>query len=240
MLKNHPIYSPLFGQQGMHICHLNVRSILNKIDEIKKLLSNKNIQIMTISESWLLPSINNSEISIEGYNIIRQDRNQQKTKNNRKKYKRSGGIISYIRNDIIIETEKWKHLNSNDCNLEAQWFTCKLPCLSDMIICNMYRPPNGNKTSFINYVIELINVLKNVNKKEVYMLGDVNIDLNCKDIYTKMLLDSMKLCKLMQKITENTRICKIKKSLLDHIYTNSQKIIAQGTGPVNISDHMLV
>ena len=104
----------------------------------------------------------------------------------------------------------------------------------------MYRPPNGNKTSFINYWLELVNPLKNINKKEVYALGDVNIDVKIHDNYTKMLLDTMRLCKLIQQIDVSTRLCKTKCTLLDHIYTNSKNVISKGTGPMNISDHLLV
>ena len=74
----------------------------------------------------------------------------------------------------------------------------------------------------------------------MYALGDVNIDVKIHDNYTKMLLDTMRLCKLIQQIDVSTRLCKTKCTLLDHIYTNSKNVISKGTGPMNISDHLLV
>ena len=135
---------------------------------------------------------------------------------------------------------KFKKINTNSCNLEAQWFTCKLPCFTEFIICNLYRPPQGNKTQFINYWLELVNPLKNINKKEVYVLGNTNICLKSNDNYSKMLIDTMKLCKLTQQIKDSTRLCKTKPTLIDHIYANSTKILSSSTAPINLLDHMLV
>ena len=72
--SKHPLNSAMYGYQGLHICHLNVRSLLNKLHEIKKILKNKNLQILTISESWLADTISSNEVYIEGYNFYRQDR----------------------------------------------------------------------------------------------------------------------------------------------------------------------
>ena len=46
---NHPLNSAMYGYQGLHFCHLNVRSLINKMHEIKRFLKNKNVQILTIS-----------------------------------------------------------------------------------------------------------------------------------------------------------------------------------------------
>ena len=84
-LADHPISSNLYGKQGIHICHLNVRSIVNKLSQIKSLLKNSNIHFLGISESWCNEKITNNELAIENYNLVRQDRN---FKANRKKEKK--------------------------------------------------------------------------------------------------------------------------------------------------------
>ena len=239
-IADHPISSSLYGKQGIHICHLNVRSILNKISQIRSLLKNNNIQFLAISESWCSEKISNNEIQVDNYNIVRQDRSFKANKK-RKKNRRSGGLIIYVREDIAIDTKKFSHMNSNTIDNEALWISCKIPKVNEFIIGNFYRPPQGNKTNFINYLLDKVQpTIKNINKKEVFLIGDFNIDLKNKDNIGRMLLDTMKICNLSQKINVSTRLCGKKCTLLDHIYTNSCNIIGQGTGPLNISDHLLI
>ena len=52
-----------------------------------------NAAIIGITESKIDSAIFDTEISIEGYNIIRKDRNRH-----------GGGVVCYIRNDIIALT----------------------------------------------------------------------------------------------------------------------------------------
>ena len=54
--------------------HLNLRSLLPKIDEIRNFMSVSNFDIFAVSESWLNDTIIDSEIAIEGYQVYRKDR----------------------------------------------------------------------------------------------------------------------------------------------------------------------
>ena len=236
-ITHHPLNSTLYGHQGFHICHLNCMSLLSKLDQIKRLLRNKVVQIMTLSESWLSPSISDEELFIEGYKLIRQDRGFtiKKKKNNKKtKNRRSGGVCMYIRDDIIVNVNSYKHLNSNNQNLESHWVECKLDFMKNIVIGNFYRPPNGNQTFFINHILDISKTIGNIKNKEVYVLGDININLKEKTNISNLLIESMKLCKLIQIINVPTRLGKTKNTLLDHIYTNCNPIQAKGTGPMSI------
>ena len=237
--KKHPLNSAMYGYQGLHICHLNVRSLLNKLHEIKKFLKNKNVQILTISESWLADSINSNEVYIEGYNLFRQDRSYKINKKN-KKNKRAGGLCFYIRDDIVVDINSLSSWNRNCIDIEAMWVKCKFDSIKDLIIGNFYRPPKGNKTKFINYLIDLSNDIKTYHSTEMYLLGDINICLKNKDNVSNLLIDCMKICGLTQIIDKSTRLGNVRNSLLDHIYTNSKNICNKGTGFINISDHMLI
>ena len=52
--------------RGLKIAHLNVRSILNKMDDVRSLTHNKRFDIFTFSETWLNPSIKDSKLNIPG------------------------------------------------------------------------------------------------------------------------------------------------------------------------------
>jgi hypothetical protein len=53
---------------------LNARSLLPKIDELTALLSANDIDLVAITESWLNKDIDNSLLSISGFNLFRKDR----------------------------------------------------------------------------------------------------------------------------------------------------------------------
>ena len=63
------------NQRGSSFLHLNVRSLLSKIAEIKQILNEyKGIQMLAVTETHLSTQIHDSEIAIDGYTIFRKDR----------------------------------------------------------------------------------------------------------------------------------------------------------------------
>ena len=76
---NHQLTENLkvFKNRGLHFIHLNLNNILSKIDELREIVIASNAKVVGITESKLDDSINLCEICIEGYNIIRRDRNRK-------------------------------------------------------------------------------------------------------------------------------------------------------------------
>lgn len=73
--------------KGMRIVHANVRSLLCHFDEVKLDLLDGPLHIVVCSETWLHPNISDNLISVNGYNLIRLDRELAGKKHGRK----SGG-----------------------------------------------------------------------------------------------------------------------------------------------------
>ena len=215
-IKKDPLYSHLYGNFGLQICHLNIRSIANKIDEIKNFLCNGNIQILTLSETWMDDTLNSNKYQIPGYQLIRQDRNYKINPNST--YKRSGGLGMYVRDDISVDTNTLSHINNNKKFLEVQWVILEFDNIQDIILGNFYRPPKGDMTLFTNYLTDLCTSLKKYSGHEIFAVGDFNICLSDCTNDSRILLNCMKLCKLNQIIKENTRLGNTKLSTLDHIY----------------------
>ena len=67
----------VFKNRGLHFVHLNINSLLSKIDELRELVKTSNATVVGITESKLDESINDCEIWIEGYSTIRRDRNRK-------------------------------------------------------------------------------------------------------------------------------------------------------------------
>ena len=58
---------------SVSLVHLNIRNILPKLNEISLLVSNHHPDVLTLSETWLDESICDAEVSLPGYNLLRQD-----------------------------------------------------------------------------------------------------------------------------------------------------------------------
>ena len=84
------------NHKGLLTTHLNARSIWNKIDLIRNTFINKNVDIITFSETWLTSKMPNEMIDIEGYTIVRNDRNWHEDQITQIT-KKGGGVYLYSR-----------------------------------------------------------------------------------------------------------------------------------------------
>ena len=82
------IWKP-FEKSGLHFIHININSLIPKIDEIKSIAYSTNAAIIGITESKLDEPVTNSELHINNYVLIRNDRNRK-----------GGGVTCYVREDI--------------------------------------------------------------------------------------------------------------------------------------------
>ena len=79
----------VFNNRGLHFIHLNIRSLLSKIKELRFVAKSTNAAVILVSESKLDASVLEQEISIDNYKIQFCDRN-----------KHGGGVACYIRIDL--------------------------------------------------------------------------------------------------------------------------------------------
>ena len=90
----------------LKIVHLNIRSLRSPshLTELRDWAAANKTDVITISETWLNTPVTNSEVSIDGYKLYRQDRLR----------KRGGGVCAYIRKDITVTVLKdISHLSKN-------------------------------------------------------------------------------------------------------------------------------
>ncbi|CAB3999980.1 Hypothetical predicted protein [Paramuricea clavata] len=64
-----PYADDLPKARGFKVAHLNVRSLVNKLDDISHLVRSKSFDIFSVSETWLNPTILDTEIDIPGYTL---------------------------------------------------------------------------------------------------------------------------------------------------------------------------
>jgi hypothetical protein len=75
-------------------CFFNARGLLGKLDELKVVASELDLDVIGIAETWLTAEIDNAEIALEGYKVLRKDRSEIKTG-------KHGGVMMYIRENIV-------------------------------------------------------------------------------------------------------------------------------------------
>lgn len=73
----------------MNLIHININILISKIDELRQIAKLSRATIIGISESKLDYSILDSEVLIDGYDLLRCDRNRQ-----------GGGGAFYMKKDI--------------------------------------------------------------------------------------------------------------------------------------------
>ena len=74
---------------GLKMAHLNVRSILPKIEQLRIMTQQSGVDILAVCETWLDSNILDFEIRIPNYELLRHDRNRH-----------GGGVALYIRNGL--------------------------------------------------------------------------------------------------------------------------------------------
>ena len=167
--------------RGFKITGLNINSLVKHIDELRILLDDHSIDILSINETKLDDSIKSCEVQIPGYEFIRRDRNRQ-----------GGGVGFHIKTSINFAVRS----DLNAPNLENL-------CVE---IATWYRPPCSSMDLFLYYesFLEKLDSLG----LEYYLLGDFNCNLASAqyDLNTRRLCEISDLFVLQQLKTEPTRI----------------------------------
>ena len=217
----------VLNKRGLHFIHININSILPKIEELRHICNSTKISIIGISETKLDNSITSEEISITGYDILRTDRNRN-----------GGGVLAYVRTDLSFKVREDYNFNN-----EMIFFDIFLPHSKPILIGIIYRPPTD--TEFVDNLDKYIEKCDSFNDQEVYIMGDFNINVDTEitndNYYRSKYIDFYQSHGLSQIITSPTHITKTSSSLIDHILTNSTDRISQsGVIETTFSDHFTI
>lgn len=219
-LKNH---------KGFQIVHIYVRSLHHKVGTLENDFLNSRVGVLGITETWLNENTPSSLVNIEGYYLIRNDRNGR----------RGGGTCLYIRNELEYETP---YDRVNNCNIEIQ--SAVILGRNDeqqhkqIVVILAYRPPNGNNSRACESLKKYINEIRDYDKKEIIIMGDLNWDvLDTDSAGAKIVSEIADEFGLTQQITQPTRITHRCSTLLDIILTNMKNVAFSGCLHYHLSDH---
>ena len=185
-------------------------------------------EIIAISETKLLDEYIYN-ISIPGYVFL-----------NTNSPTRAGGVGLYISKELTFTRRR--DLEVTGDGIESCWVEIMREKEKNIVIGCIYRHPTKDCAILHNALKEQLSNLNN-KSKEVFVLGDININLlnynrdNQTSDYLDMLLD----LGFTPLITKATRITDHTATLIDHIYTNvPQKITKAGICLADITDHLPV
>ena len=229
------------NKRGLHIAHLNVRSMVNKWDNIKANFMDSGIHVLSFSETWLHTLLPDNNFCLgTNYTLLRNDRKWNDANDINCPPKKGGGTCIYINNKLDFSDNDFSRFNTSTINLEAQWVSILQKPNKTILIGNLYRPPQGNASECIDLLENILTSI-NADKIEIILMGDLNLDLHDNNIRpAKELLSTLKQLGLRQLIKEPTRYSQNKDSCLDLFFTNSDIIERSGVCNVNISDHQMI
>ena len=219
-------------EKGFKLIHVNVRSLTKKIDQVRLTVSGSNLDVITMSETWLNASTGNRSVELDDYVMYRQDRDYKAVGK-----KGGGGLLTYIRSKFATDCEHLPDISTSSQHIEAQWSAIHHTHCRDTIIGNVYRPPTGKLEKAVEYLESCLGHF-DLSKCDVYIMGDMNVNYKKKtSAEYKKLSFFVKANGLKQVITNTTRNNDKTQSLLDLILTNVKYVSKAGTLDHYISDH---
>ena len=207
---------------GLPIAHVNIRGIINKIDELKLHISNLQLKILHISESFLTSNLSSNLLCVPNFNLHRRDRLER----------HGGGLLTYIHSSlncsVLTELEP---ILPETLTFKISQHTAK-PFITSVI----YRPPNSPASWFDQFTL-FISKCKEI-CDDVIIMGDFNINLNKPHNKWSTVVNQLNLLQLIQ---QPTRVQANSQSLIDHIYVTKPMNISQhGTYDIGLSDHHMI
>ena len=100
-INNNKTQQQINSKKTITIIQININGLTTKIHELKNLTDNTKIDIITIQETKLKPT--HRTPYLKDYTAIRTDRT----------YKNGGGLMTYIKNDIIFTELKTPHTTNH-------------------------------------------------------------------------------------------------------------------------------
>ncbi|CAB4033726.1 Hypothetical predicted protein [Paramuricea clavata] len=202
----------------------NVRSIINKIDELELVAQINQVEVICITESWLNTSVVDSMISLSNFIQFRNDRT----------YSCGGGVSIYIKEEIYCR--RLEHFE--DSAIESLWLLLRpkrLPrSISALLLAVIYH----TTSSGANENFELYNhIQRNVESflslhpdGLVFVTGDFNP--------VRTLFDEKRL-KRLSGLTQIINVPTSHNAILDWCLTNAKKVVfdVSRPPPIGSSDH---
>ena len=214
------------------LIHLNIRSARKNLGTFENYLQNLDhkFSFIGLSETWFTDDTVDN-YGLLGYNL-----------ENIVRYNSRGGGVSILIK-LGIQYSVRQDLCVNDNLFQALFIEIHKDIFhseKNIILGNVYRPPNTDISEFNNRLNYLLGKIRDENKL-LYIMGDFNINLlnESTHIETSQFLDSLYSDSIFPLITRPTRVCQTNATLIDNIFCNDLEFntFFNGVFFTDISDH---
>lgn len=208
------------GPDHIKICHINIRSLRKKLDNLFVLLN-------SIDFPEVIICITETPCSADEINLIILQGYTLADSFSRSVFK-GGRTAIFVRDDICFSLKSLKCARSDK---QFEYALCEISIEKEsFLIGSFYRSPQADINFFINYLNFLCDkVLKGSDK--VFFCGDFNANFD--DINNKNALKIVNLMasyNLHKTIFEYTRVINGSKTTIDNIFTNMDRSAASTGG----------
>ena len=213
--------------QSLSLMHINARSLNKNFDSLELLLTslqNFPFSVIGVTETWL--HTNSPPLySLENYQMLRSDRGHRK----------GGGVAIYAKNDIKFKVRPDLHIEGTE-NIFIEILNNDA---KNVIVGVIYRPPVHNIDIYLENFEACLSVIAQENKN-IYLMGDLNINLLKKETYsTSKFISLLSSYTFHSHISNPTRISDTSQTLIDNIFSNvCHKNFDNGILYYDISDHL--
>ncbi len=203
------------NSKGLKVAHINVCSLFPKIYEIRFLLINTKIDILSISEAWL-DTITDSQVKVDGYIIERNDRNRH-----------GDGVAIYIKRDLNYTLR-----DDMDLDIEFSDFS--------MLLCYLYRPSSVSSDYYDN-MLDMFDkaILEN---NDIVIIEDFNFNYTVDETLAINLVHYLENLYLMSKLIDTpTRVTNKSSTYIDLILiTMREQHSDANVAIISLSDHYMI
>ena len=213
------------SHQEFSLLHLNIRSLNKNFDSFETFISTLNnfqFSLIGLTETWL-HSNSPPLFHIANYNLLRQDRTVCK----------GGGVALYAHNNLNPKIRHDVHIEGS----EDLFFEITHDKHKNKIIGVIYRPPSSSFDTFLENLETCLEHLSNEHK-DIYLMGDFNIDLSLHNNSSRRLKNILLSYALRPHIGQPTRITNSTQTLIDNIFSNNYTDSINGIIYSDISDHL--
>ena len=205
--------------------------------ELAKLMHDHELDVLGLNETRLSKDIRDSEVSVEGYDIYRHDRDTS-----------GGGVAIYVKDTLSHQ----KREDIRDPNLEIIGIEITPRHAKSYIVLCWYRPPTeGTDVSTFEALTNIIKKL-DAEGKEIILVGDTNCDYkkpkDCNTRKLKLIYSEFQFEQLIKDFTRvaattssNNGEISTSKTIIDHFSTNRPNFISySGVIKLGMRDHYMI
>ena len=224
------------SQKGFKVVHLNIRSLINKYEQLKVELESADIDVFSISETWLAEGVSSNILNINGYDFERHDRMIREIDTGL--WKRGGGLGIYYSKQLACDNKRWEEYNVSNYDLELQVVEFIRKKTRNVLFLNVYRLPQGNVTNMINHINQVLSGIPGLNRKDVIVMGDFNVNMLDEGVDKRKLIRFGQVNNLEQLISKPTRCTATTANIIDLAFCNVTHVASTGVLDLFLSDHM--